>query len=215
VDYTYAVEYSQTFFEVPFEPMSVLQKGFFEKWLTLLQMKLHGINVDDNVKWYARLNCWPNPQYRTEFVNSYFPNYVFDLFSVYVSLLHLCHKLFRGNALFQNGAEISLTNILNGHLYFDMMVENFDINAKLSNSNSVLSYHSAVANVEQVHRESGDWSFRHSDYAMETKIFRCQFIHCPLCSSSLHELPVNTCRLRTWFRFKLRVRLKEDGWLVR
>jgi hypothetical protein len=142
----------------------------------------------------------PNPQHGAEFVNSYFPNYVFDCFFVDVLLLlHLRHKLLFDNFLFQNGAEISLTNILIGHLYFDIKVENFDINAKFSNANSVVGYHSSVTDVEQVYSESADWSFRYSDYAMEMKIFRCQFIHCLLFSGFLHEMPVNTCRFRIIF----------------
>jgi hypothetical protein len=172
--------------------MSVQHKNLCINWLTLLQVKLHGISVDDNVERDAHLNCRSNLKHRAEFANSHFPHYVFDLFFVYVPLLHFRYKDVCSNALFQYFAKSSITNGLALQFGFELQIEHFDIYTKLSNTNSVLSHHSTVANIEQIHNETSMSSLWCSDDVMATKIFQRQFLQCPVCSDFCHELRINT-----------------------
>jgi hypothetical protein len=133
-------------------------------------VKLHRIGIDYNVKWDACFDGWSNSEHRAEFADSHFSHHVFDFLSVYVSPLHLRHKLLCGNALFQNDAKFPFTFYLTSNYCFDMQIQHFDIYAKFTDAHSVLGHHSGVTNIEQVHCDAGDSSFRHSDYAMEAQI---------------------------------------------
>jgi hypothetical protein len=159
-------------------------KYLFGKWLTFLQMKLHCVDINDNIKWDARFDCRPASEHWTEFVHGHFAHYVFDClfvgilrFLVFVHLLlHLRHKLLRGNTLLKDDPKRPFAFYSAYKSWSDRQIKHFDVYAILSNANSVFSYHSAVANVEQIHSEWSDWSLRRSNYAMTTKIFRCELL---------------------------------------
>jgi hypothetical protein len=111
-------------------------------------MKLYRVIVYDNVKRNTCLNCRTDFKHRTELTDGYFPYDIFDLLSVYVPFLHLCHKLERSNALFQNSAKSTFINEIPLQFWFDMEVENFYVDTKFSNTHSVLSYHCVITDVD-------------------------------------------------------------------
>jgi hypothetical protein len=140
---------------------------------TILQVKLHCVGVDDNVEGNGYLEGRSYSKHRTKFADGYFSHHVFDFLSFYLYYLHIRYKLLCDNVLFQNSVKriVTIDSVLLS--CFEMQIKHFNIDAKLANTNSVLSHHSVVADIEQVHCMAGDLSLWDSNDAIATKIVRC------------------------------------------
>jgi hypothetical protein len=110
----------------------------------------------------------PTPSAEHNLLMASFPYRILYLFLVYVSILHFYYKLVRGNALFQNSAEILLTYLSVCLFYSELYIEHFDMDMKFSNMDAMLGHHSLVANVDKIHYERTDSFMLHSDDAMAT-----------------------------------------------
>jgi hypothetical protein len=116
--------------------------------LTILQVKLYCIGVDDNIERNIYLENRCDSKHRTEFPNGYFSHHILDFLSFYVFSLHIRYKLLCSNALFQNPANSSVAN--NSVLLYCLKIEikHFNINTKFPNANSVLSHYSIISNIK-------------------------------------------------------------------
>jgi hypothetical protein len=128
----------------------MLRKQSFWKRLTFFQVKLHCISIYNNIKWYARRNCRPDFQQWTELADSYLANHILDILFRYYRLLNLCYKHLHSDFLFKYSTICAFANAFTKLFWFEIQIEHFDIDAKLTNSHSVFGYHCVIVNVKKV-----------------------------------------------------------------